>query len=205
MKILRAGAKDTDIFSKAELAFGACCFFSENREYKYFFEIEGRNAVLRSDTDKYISEAIDEFLFYSGFIVEIKDCSGRILFEKKQNEPYLYDISKIQPSQFYISQGKLENCKKWISGNEDIFIPIVIKDETAISLDGHTRLRAALDLGYTCVYVYPEECDEMIFHFVDEAIKRRITNVFHMDILSDEEYEIKWNKFCEDFFNSQAE
>ena len=49
------------------------------------------------------------------------------------------------------------------------YIPIVIKEGNNISLDGHTRMRAALDLGFTSVYVYLDEFDETIFHFVDEA------------------------------------
>ena len=116
------------------------------------------------------------------------------------NEPYLLELSKIQPSQFFINEKKLESCKKWIKTPEDILIPIVMRNGIPIALDGHTRMRAALDLGYTSVYVYPDEYDETIFHFVDEAIRRKIYNVWDMEIVSNDDYQIKWNKFCDDLF-----
>ena len=200
MKIIRADLNDTDIFSRSELDFGACCFFSEDRNCKYFFAINGQGATLFTDADKYISEAIEEFLFYSGFILSIKDKHGCILAARTPSQPYLLEISKIQPSQFYINERKLESCKKWIKKTEDIFIPIAIKDDKNISLDGHTRLRAALDLGYTSVFVYPDEHDDVIFYFSDEAIRRQIYSVSDMELVSDEEYKLKWNKYCDDLF-----
>jgi len=202
MRITRAGLKDTDIFTKEELRYGACCFFTEDRTSKYFFEIRGQEAILFSNTEQYINQAIDEFLFYSGFITSVKDKDGRILMTKTQNKPYLHKLLEIQPSQFFINEDKLSNCKKWIKGIADIFIPIVIKDGKSISLDGHTRMRAALDLGYTSVYVYPDEYDETIFHFVDEAIRRNVNSVADMELVSGDEYEAKWNKFCDDLFET---
>lgn len=66
----------------------------------------------------------------------------------------------------------------------------------------HTRLRAALDLGYNCIYVYTDDCGEYIKSFVNEAIKRIIRNISSMEILSNEEYRLKWHKFCDDFFTN---
>jgi hypothetical protein len=200
VKIIRAKASNTDIFSEYELGFGACCFFTEDKACKYFFEIKGREATLFANTKQYISQAIKEFLFYSSFVVTIKDSDGNILLTKTETEPLLLEIQKIQPSQFYINEKKLESCKKWIKSPGDIYIPIISKDGKVISLDGHTRMRAAMDLGYTCVYVYPDEYDEYIFYFVDEAIKRQINSVSDMEIVSDEDYKLKWHKFCKDFF-----
>jgi len=202
LKIIRAEITDTNIFSESELDFGACCFFTEDRVFKYFFEIHGQEAILFTNTNQYISEAIEEFLFYSGFILSIKDEKGCVLATRTQNQPYLLEISKIQPSQFYINEKKLESCKKWIKSPEDIFIPIVIKDTNIISLDGHTRLRAAIDLGYTSVFVYPDEYDETIFYFVDEAIRRQIYSVSDMELVNDEEYKLKWNQYCDDLFDN---
>jgi len=200
MKILRANYSNTDIFAQQQLDSGACCFYSEDKAYKYFFEINGREAVLFTNTEQYISKVIDEFLFYSGFINLIKDEEGNVL-HKRTIEPYLLEISKIQPSQFYINQQKLESCKKWIKSLKDIFIPIAIKDGKTISLDGHTRIKAAIDLGYTSVFVYPDEYDDTIFHFVDEAVRRNINSVYNMEVISGEEYKVKWDKFCDELFS----
>ncbi|MCL1786625.1 MAG: hypothetical protein FWG38_01455 [Defluviitaleaceae bacterium] len=147
-----------------------------------------------------MNEAIQEFLFYSGFITAVKDESGHVLATNAPNAPYLLDISHIQPSQFYINEKKLAACKGWIQGPEDILIPIAIRDGKNIALDGHTRIKAALDLGYTSVYVYTEPYDEGIFHFVDEALRRGITGVASMEVVSDVEYAVKWDKFCDDYF-----
>ena len=68
-------------------------------------------------------------------------------------------------------------------------------------MDGHTRLKAAIDLGYTSVQVYQDDYDDTIFHFVDEAIRRNIRNVYDMKVISSEEYKIKWDKFCDDLFS----
>jgi len=203
MKIIRAGHNDTDIFSIEELSHGACCFFTENRAGRYFFKINGREATLFSNTNEYVSQAIDEFLYYSGFVLTIKDANGSVLLARKQDEPYMCAIASIQPSQFFINEAKLENCKKWMRGACDVFIPIAMRDGKPISLDGHTRMKAALDLGYTSVYVYPDEHDNVIFDFADEAIKRGVRSVSDMEVISDAQYKIKWDKFCNDFFASR--
>jgi len=201
MKIIRAGTNDIDVFSESELSFGACCFFTGDKLHRYFFEIDGREATLFTNTKLYIPQAIDEFLYYSGFIASIKDKEGNILLTRTPNTPYLCEINKLQPSQFYINEKKLENCKKWIKRPEDIFVPITMKDRKTILLDGHTRVRAAIDLGYTAVYVYPDKCDVgSILAFVEESIRRQINNVSDMELLSDEAYELKWRSFCNNFF-----
>ena len=202
MEIIRAEITDTDIFNESDLVFGACCFYTEDKNCKYIFKIQGTEATLFTNTDKYKNQAIEEFIFYSGFITTIKDKDGNILLTRAPVKAYAFEISKIQPSQFYVNEKKLERCKKWIKKPEDILIPIVIKDDKVISLDGHTRLRAALDLGYTSAYVYPNEYDDTIFLFVDEAVRRGITSVSDMELVSAEEYKIKWDKFCDDLFSS---
>lgn len=198
MKIIRAEINDKDIFSEEELKYGACCFFTEDRSNKYFFKIKGQESILYTSSKIYIDEAIDEFLFYSGFITLIKNSEGNILKERKI-DMYLLKISEIQPSQFYINEKKLANCKQWIIEQRDIMIPISTMDGKTVSLDGHTRLRAALDLGYDSVYVYNEACDDYICYFVEEAIKRKVFSVYDMDIVDDEEYKLKWHKFCNEF------
>jgi len=200
MKIVRASINDTDLFSSQQLIFGACCFFTEDKIGRYFFEINGREATLYTNTKDHIAQAIDEFLFYSGFITTIKDKEGRILAERTPNIPCLHEISKIQPSQFYISEDKLSRCKTWIRSSEDILVPVIVKDGKTIALDGHTRLRAAVDLGFDSAYVYTEESSDYIFKFVDEAVKRGVLCISDMEIISEEDYNTKWHKFCDTFF-----
>lgn len=203
MKIIRADINDTAIFDNDELRFGGCCFFTEDRLCKYFFRINGREATLFKSSDKYIPQVIDEFLFYSGFIATIHDEKGIILLERKPSEAYLCEIDKLQPSQFYINKTKLENCKRWIKSQDDIFAPIVISEGRTILQDGHTRVRAAIELGYTCINVYPEEHTSYILDFVDEAVKRQINSISDMQLLDDDEYRVKWHGFCDAFFEGR--
>lgn len=200
MKIIRAEINDRDIFNEEELKYGACCFYTEDRDTRYFFKIKSQEATLHANKQIFIDEVIDEFLFYSGFVTLVKDCDGNILYERKGIKAELFEISRIQPSQFYINERKLMNCRQWIKEKKDIMIPISMIDGKAVSLDGHTRLRAAIDLGYDYVYVYHEKCDEYIYYFVNEAIRRNIFSVSDMDIVKDEEYKFKWHKFCNEFF-----
>ena len=200
MNITRADMNDTDIFDEHQLDFGACCFFTEDKTYKYFFEIKGHEVTLYTNSSQYIDQAIEEFLFYSSFITTIKDKDENVLLTRTAAKPYLLEISKIQPSQFFINEKKLESCKKWIKCPEDVLIPIVQKEDKTISLDGHTRMRAALDLGYASIYVYPDEYDDTIFLFVDEAVRRQIYRVSDMEIVDAKEYTQKWDKFCDNLF-----
>jgi hypothetical protein len=202
MKIIRAGFNDTDIFSRDALNHGACCFFTEDRMNKFIFHIAGTEATLFADSTEYIETAINEFLFYSGFVTAVKDKSGHVIMNACCDKPYPMKISQIQPSQFYINEAKLISCKTWIKRTEDIFIPIVEKEGSRIALDGHTRMRAAIDLGFDSVYVYHDSYDENIFFFADEATQRNIHTVSDMEILSDENYKLKLDKYCEDFFDS---
>ena len=234
MKIVRADITDTHIFSEEKLAHGACCFYTEDKQNSYYFEINGQEAILHADENKYIDSAIEKFLFFSGFITCIKTPCGQVLQQRDSIKLEATEISKIQPSQFYINEVKLEKCKRWIKSEKDIFIPVAIIDgkvwqnnsksvspvaENAlkhgdfrlgrepfltdfaiIAQDGHTRLRAAYDLGYTHVPAYQEGYDKYLLDFAQHAEQRKIFSVSDMEVVSNEEYKVKWHKFCDDFF-----
>ena len=42
-----------------------------------------------------------------------------------------------------------------------------------------------------------------VLKFVEEAVKRGVTYVKDMELLEHVDYEIKWNKFCDDFFKEK--
>lgn len=204
MDILRAGLEDTGLFSGEKLLHGACCFYTEDKTEQYYFAIDGQNAILHADGGQNIGKAIREFLFYSNFISRITAPNGVVLYESEAAKLVLTDICSIQPSQFFIDEDKLDSCKTWIKGQKDIMIPTACVRGKLVSLDGHTRLRAALDLGYDSVYTYIDEYDEDIRFFVDEAVKRTITSVSDMILLTHEEYKKQWDGFCDDLFSTQA-
>ncbi|MDR1705006.1 MAG: ParB/RepB/Spo0J family partition protein [Clostridiales bacterium] len=202
MDIIRAALEDIDVFSKEQLRCGACCFYDKDKSARYFFKIQGREAVLHNDNPAHINKVIEEFLFYSGFVTTIREPGGAVLFEREAAELTPIKITEIQPSQFYINERKLEDCKRWINSPADIMIPVTVIDGKTVSLDGHTRMRAAIDLGYEYVYIYADDSGDSIGGFVCEAVRRGIHSVSQMEIVSDAEYRVKWDKFCDDYFKA---
>lgn len=85
---------------------------------------------------------------------------------------------------------------------ENIVIPLIKSGERYISLDGHTRMAVAIDFGINIVKGFITQTDEYIYSFANEAKKRRIHTPYDMQELSHEEYEVKWNRFCDTFFEN---
>ena len=143
MIILRARPEDTDLFTPRELDHGACCFYTEDRTARYRFCISDREAVLDGDS-AFEQEAIDAFLFYSGFVSRVCAADGRLLRVREAATLEWHDILDIKPSQFFISRPKLAACRSWIASAGDVCIPVAEIDGALVAQDGHTRLRAAL-------------------------------------------------------------
>lgn len=202
MDIIRASKNDTDLFDASRLSHAACCFYTEDRTGRFFFEIVNHTeAIVHHENDTYINEAIDEFLFYSGFISKIRNNSGEIIRYIPEKCFQKIPITDIQPSQFYINERKLNECKLWIKSEADIRIPVTRSSGELISLDGHTRMKAARDMGFDYALVFEEDTSEYIFDFAAMAKEKDIMNVDDMPVVSDEEYTIKWHNFCDNYFN----
>ncbi|MDO5152689.1 MAG: hypothetical protein Q4D50_04940 [Eubacteriales bacterium] len=45
-----------------------------------------------------------------------------------------------------------------------------------------------------------EASGDSIYGFVEEAVKRNIRTPYDLQLVSHEEYEEKWNKFCDNYF-----
>ena len=54
--------------------------------------------------------------------------------------------------------------------------------------------------GWECVRAVVESSDDWVYKFVTEAQKRGIYTPKEMALVSHDEYEEKWNRFCDDFF-----
>ena len=72
-----------------------------------------------------------------------------------------------------------------------------------ISLDGHTRLYAAVQDGFPSVKAVISETNEWVWPFVREAEKRKIINPRNLILLPHDEYEIQWNQYCDSVFAQQ--
>lgn len=150
-----------------------------------------------------LEEILDTFRFYTGHISRFYTEDDRLLKEYEEVRVFDLPIGQIQPSQFYVDQEKLQAVGSFIQRPEDIVIPVLEYEGCYASADGHTRLYLAHQRKYGHVRAFLEkDPGGYLPEFVREAQGRGIFHVEDMEMLSHEEYEVKWNRFCEDFFGS---
>lgn len=170
------------------------------------YEIEvtdGQSAVIRGEDIGFYPELIEAFRFYAGHISRFVDKEGELVQEFPPVGIFRVKLEQIQPSQFYVDEAKLAAVKTFIHAPEDIVIPVLRDGEGYISMDGHTRLAAAIDAGYEEVCAFIDEDSEYIHGFVDEARKRGVYTPYDLKRVTHEEYETLWNKFCDDYFEKK--
>lgn len=164
-------------------------------------EIIGRQeAVIRGNVQEYYGEIMEEFRFYAEHICKFYNEEHQLIKEFEPVKLFTVSISKIQPSQFYVDVDKMEAVQSFITSPEDIVIPLTEKDGRYISLDGHTRLAVAVELGFEEVTGFVTSASEYIFAFAEEAKKRNVNSSYDLQRLSHAEYQILWHDFCDDFF-----
>lgn len=144
---------------------------------------------------------LESFRFYTGHISRFYRPDGSLLKEYPAVEVFALSLEQIQPSQFYVDRDKLSAVGSFVQGPEDIVIPVMEQEGRYVSQDGHTRLYLAYQRGYGHVRAFLEkDAGGYIPDFVLEAQERGVFHVADMEALSHEEYEVKWNQFCDDFF-----
>ena len=168
-------------------------------------EITGeRTATVFSERKVDIDALIGEFRFFAEHITTFYDADGRLL---RQFEPVkLFDvkIDDIQPSQFYVSAEKLNAVGTFIQTGWDVIVPLNADGDRYISLDGHTRLYLAAQMGTDRVRGFIAESSDCVRDFAREAQKRGIFSPRQMQVLQANEYEIKWNRFCDEYFAAKG-
>lgn len=190
------------IYSPKNRALGNCFTVkTESKEIHYEFEIKGREALIITEDLTWIEEAIKEFRFYNFNITTFytKDRS----FYKSFDEVHIFKlpIKILQPSQFFIDRDKLKTIEENLT-EKDIHIPVTILNEEYVALDGHTRLYYLYQNDVKMVNVYLDTAGTYIQDFVYMAKEMNIFNISALKLLSHEEYDIYWNKFCDDYFSN---
>ena len=147
-----------------------------------------------------IDKLIDQFRYFAEHITVFYDPEGKLLKQFPPAELFEVEIAKIQPSQFYVNAEKLAAVAEFIGAGSDVVVPLMDSDGRWIAMDGHTRLRRALDLGETKVLGFRAEPNEELKWFVDQAQMRGIRGVKDLQVISAEEYREKWDRFCDDHF-----
>lgn len=110
----------------------------------------------------------------------------------------------IQPSQFYLSQEKIDRIKQWFDPKDlSNFEPLPIKllNGRIIFTDGHTRAWVAYEAGLTKVPLMWDEDDlpwDLYQNCVDACLEREVQTVADLAerILSPDEYKEKWLGWC---------
>ncbi len=149
-------------------------------------------------------ELIDEFRFYAEHITRFYTTEGALLREFPAVKPFPLSLERIQPSQFYVDEDKLSAVGTFLHRGEDVVVPVIPLPGTErfVSLDGHTRLLWAYQNGFSHVSAFLcQDAGSYIMGFVEEARRRGVFQPADLTALPHGEYDIKWNQFCDDFFN----
>ncbi|MCL2512391.1 MAG: GNAT family N-acetyltransferase [Oscillospiraceae bacterium] len=107
---------------------------------------------------------IEEFNEGDGISVKYRLTRQEYIERRREKIPaeklFMLPIADLQPSQLYISEGKLRLLREWFEpDNTDGFDPIPIKrfNDKYLMTDGHTRAVAAYLAGWDSVPVYWDE------------------------------------------------
>lgn len=163
--------------------------------------ISSDSAFMKGKNRKNFKKLIEYFRYYSPHINNFFDENNKkiISFEKK---PVLtLEVDKIQPSQFYIDEDKLNALKSFIKNSKDIVIQVVKSDEGYICVDGHTRLFIAFLKNFKTVHAIETEFDNDTNYFVSQAKKRNIFTIKDLKLVSHNDYKNLWIDFCNSYFN----
>ena len=163
--------------------------------------ISNESAFVRGKNRKNFKKLIEYFRYYSPHILNFFDENDKkiISFEKKL--VLTLEIDKIQPSQFYIDEDKLNALKSFIKNSKYIVIQVVKSDEGYICVDGHTRLFIAFLNNFKTVHAIETEFDDDTNYFVSQTKKRNIFTIKDLKLVSHSDYKKLWNNFCDSYFN----
>ena len=178
------------------------CFLVDGEPYEV--EIISRHeAIILGREDALFPAVIGEFRFYAPHITVFYNGNGKTVLEYPPVRLLTLSLKDIQPSQFFVDAEKISAVKTFLNTGTDIIIQVMKYGDRYISLDGHTRLRYAVSMGWDQVLAVEAESDGYIYGFVEEAQRRQVFSPYDLQVIPHEEYEIKWNRFCDEYFSSQ--
>ena len=203
MEIKRINTYDDNRFSQIVL-YQHGCFLVDGKPYEVEI-ISDYEAIISGVDQAVYAEIIEEFRFYTPHITRFYDRDGQIVKEYPCTQLLTLRLDQIQPSQFFVDEDKITAISSFIHKPQDIIIQVLPNEDRFISLDGHTRLYYAVMKGWERVRAVVESSDDWVYKFVTEAQKRGIYTPKEMTLVGHEEYEEKWNRFCDQFFAEALE
>ncbi len=161
--------------------------------------------LVREDKETYnpqVKSPIDNYQYH--YRLTRHEYIQRLRYRPEAKEIFILPIMILQPSQLYISEGKLQNVREWFNSSDiSTFDPIPIKYFMGRKLmtDGHTRTVAAYLAGWKDVPIYIDTdefnmesylidikwCEEDGIHSPADLGKR---------IVSHRDYEELWRRRC---------
>lgn len=198
MEIHRINTYDDNRFSQTVLHQHGC-FLVDGKPYEVEI-ISDYEAIICGEDQSVYTELIEGFRFYTPHITWFCDRDGNIVKEYPRVQVLALGLDQIQPSQFFVDEDKITAISSFIHKPQDIIIQVLPNEDRFISLDGHTRLYYAVMKGWECVRAVVESSDDWVYKFVAEAQKQGIYTPRDMTLVSHDEYEEKWDRFCDDFF-----
>ena len=203
MEIKRINTYEDNRFSQTVLHQHGC-FLVDGKPYEVEI-ISDYEAIISGVDQAVYAEIIEEFRFYTPHITRFYNRDGQIVKERPRASLLTMCLDQLQPSQFFVDEDKIAAISSFIHKSEDIIIQVLPNEDRFISLDGHTRLYYAVMKGWECVRAVVESSDDWVYKFVTEAQKRGIYTPKEMTLVSHDEYEEKWNRFCDQFFAEALE
>lgn len=201
MSIIRINTYDDQRFSQEALNQHGC-YIADGDVPVEIIIISQSEALIKGDK-AYFDEVIEEFRFNAEHITKFYNESGKLIKQFKDVGLFKLDLANIQPIQFFIDRDKLEAVKSFVNSEEDVIIPVVKREGTYVSLDGHTRLYLADSLGFKQVYAYLSEAFYGFDYFLGEARNRNIHTIKDLVLLEHEDYMVQWDKFCEAYYTTR--
>ena len=201
MEIERVDVYEDGRFSQKVL-YQHGCFLVEGQPYEIEI-LSSQSAAVRGTCPDVFPELIEEFRFYAPHVTHFVDAHGDTILRLPPVERKKVPLVQIQPSQFYVDTEKLKSIETFLTSWEDIVIPALQVGEQYIALDGHTRLYCAVMRHWDTVYVVLDSAGNYIYDFVREAQRRGITSPLDLELLEHEEYDSKWNQYCDNYFSGK--
>lgn len=180
------------------------CFLADDMPYEVEI-ISDFEAIIRGENPALYKKVIEDFRFYTPYITSFYDKDGQTIKEYPRLQLLTLSLDQIQPSQFYVDEAKIAAVSTFIQKPQDIIIQALPFEGRYISLDGHTRLYYAVMKRWDFVRAVIEASDDWVYRFAEEAKKRHILTPKDMKLVSHDEYEEKWNRFCDDFFANEGD
>lgn len=179
--------------------------FIVDDQYKCAFRVVGKDkAIIEYDEGIDLEKVIDEFRFYTEHITKFYNTDMILVKTFEPIKSFRIQLKDIQPSQFLVNQEKVAAIKTFISSGDDIYVPLVKFGENFVSCDGHTRLYYASQMNFPYVNGFISDSGDYLEAFAEEAKARQVYTPGDLKQVKAEDYEIKWNQFCDDFFKARS-